>query len=139
MHYSTQSKVSQDIPPQTLHPYLHSKMPSTPKKNQHPQILLSSSSSKDLDNTIAACTYDKPAILTPGNVADTLAPHRPVGDDVLGADTLFQRPESDTCVVAGGNSFPAIFGEGEGGDCGGVGEHGVSCLTWVALASEESE
>ena len=49
--------------------------------------------------------------------------------DILRADALFEAPEADTRVVAGGDGFAAVLGEAEGGDGGWVGEHGVGALT----------
>ena len=51
-----------------------------------------------------------------------------MADDILGTDTLLQAPEADTGVVAGGDGFAAVLGEGQGGDSGGVGEHVVGAL-----------
>lgn len=73
------------------------------------QLLDLMSPRKDLDNAIAASADDKSTIRTPADVANTFAAHGSVRDDVLCADSLFERPEADTSVVASRDSFPAVF------------------------------
>lgn len=97
--------------------------PSTGRK-----ISASPSSRENLDNTISARADDQPAIAAPANIANTFTAHGPVGDDVLRANSLLQRPETYARVVPGGNGFAAVLGEAEGGYGGGVGEHGISAL-----------
>lgn len=88
------------------------------------------SSRENFHNTISARADDQPAIAAPANIANTFTSHGPVGDDVLRANSLLQRPETYACVVPGGNGFAAVLGEAEGGYGGGVGEHGVGALAW---------
>lgn len=99
---------------QTHPPHLFSPLPS-PRKN--------------LNNPIPTGADDQSAVLAPRNVADAFAAHGPVADEVLRADALLERPDADAGVVAGGHGLAAVLGEGEGGDGGGVGEHGVRALT----------
>lgn len=74
------------------------------------------SSRKDLYNPIATSTNHESPVLTPSNIAHTFAPHSAMRDDVLRTDALFQGPKADTCVVACGDGFAAVFREGKGGD-----------------------
>lgn len=83
---------------------------------------------KNLPNPISTSTNHQPAVATPRDTADAFAAHRPMADDILGTDTLLQAPEADTSVMAGGDGFAAVLGEGEGGDGGGVREHVVRTL-----------
>ena len=69
-------------------------------------------SRKHLDNAVATRADDVPPVLAPHDAAHALAAHRPVRHDVLRADALVQRPESDRGVVACGHGFPAVVGEG---------------------------
>ena len=84
---------------------------------------------KHLNDPISPSTDDPPPVLAPNYIADPFASHESMGCDFLGTTSLFQAPEAETRVVACGDKFPAVRGEGKGCDCGRVSEHGVSALT----------
>ena len=54
---------------------------------------------EDFHDTIPAGADDEPAILAPAHIADAFTAHRTVGDNILGADALFQGPEADAGVM----------------------------------------
>lgn len=70
-------------------------------------------SCKHLDDTVAARADHESSVAAPADVADAFAPHSPVRYDILGANSLLERPETDAGVVAGGDGFTAVFGEAE--------------------------
>lgn len=92
---------------------------------------------KNLHHSIPTPTDNPAAILAPHDGTHPLAPHKSMTREFLDATPLFKAPEPEASVVAGGDEFPAVGGEGEGGDGGGVGEHGVGTLTfgYVSLCS----
>ena len=85
-------------------------------------------SREHLNNAIAAPTDDPAAVAAPHGTGDPLAPHRSVAGHLLGAVPLFQVPEPQARVVAGGNQFPSVRGEREGGNGGRVGQHSIGTL-----------
>lgn len=68
-------------------------------------------SCKHFDNAVATSADNEPSIAAPADVADTFAPHSPMRHDVLGADSLLERPETDAGVVTSGDSFAAVLGQ----------------------------
>jgi hypothetical protein len=84
---------------------------------------------KNLHHAIPTTTNHPPAILAPYNSTHALAPHQPVGRNLLRAGPFLQAPEPETGVVARADEFPAVGREREGRDGGGVGEHVVCALT----------
>jgi len=88
---------------------------------------------KDLHHPIPAATYNPAAILAPHDSTDPFSSHKSMAREFLDATPLFEAPEPEAGVVAGGDEFPAVRGKGEGGDGGGVGEHGVSALAFGML------
>jgi hypothetical protein len=55
---------------------------------------------KDFHDAIAASADDKTAILAPADIAHALAAHSAVRNDILGADPLLERPETNAGIVA---------------------------------------
>jgi hypothetical protein len=70
-------------------------------------------STEYFDDPIAACADDPSTVLTPGNAANAFAAHDTVACDFLRAGALLERPETQTCIMAGGDEFTAIGREGE--------------------------
>jgi hypothetical protein len=70
-------------------------------------------SRKHLDYTVAACTDDISAVLTPHHATNTFAPHGSVRRDVLRALSLLKRPESDRCIVSSRDRLSTVLGQGQ--------------------------
>lgn len=83
---------------------------------------------KNLPNPIPPNTNHQSPIPTPRHITHPLPPHRPMTNNILRTNPLLQAPEPDTRVVARAHRLPAILRKGEGGDGGGVREHGVGAL-----------
>lgn len=66
---------------------------------------------KNLDNAIPSRANHKSSILTPTHITDAFTAHSPMIRDILRANSFFEGPESDRCIVTRGYSFAAIFTE----------------------------
>jgi len=97
--------------------------------NRFTSAFSSGLSCKNFRHSISTGADDKSAIATPGHATHAFASHSPMTHDILRTDPFLERPESYTRVVTRAHSFPAILGERQGGDGGGVCEHGVCALT----------
>lgn len=86
-------------------------------------------SCKDLHDSVTARRDHEASILAPDHAADALTTHDSVSGDLLRADALVERPETNRGVMPGGHGFATVLAQREGGDGGRVGQHAVCALT----------
>jgi hypothetical protein len=66
-----------------------------------------------LNNTIPASTDNPLPIRAPYNRTYAFAAHEAMASNLLGARAFLHAPEPQTCVVARGDEFPSVGGEGK--------------------------
>ena len=96
-------------------------------------------SCENFDDAITAGADNPPAVLAPCNGTNALSTHNAVAGNFLCATPLFQGPEAEARVVAGGNKLTSVGREGQGRDGGRMRKHRVGTLACLSQLGHEKE